>query len=483
MASIDVRNVLEKQFSGTFEDEGVLEYLVSVVEGMTLEEKRSSTVLFEVISPFLIDAGISADETAAEATCKSISVCFGGSGYKSSISGSIVSDVEDAPQLLSAPIKIIDQSGLKPVKQTYGGAVFADATCDIAMTGQSLASNAVLESSAIPTTQKQLRKQRKENEALNKILRAEAQQRAEAAAEMMAARMAAIRASRASGRQAFTGVSLERLCLPHPSGTGELLSDATLTLAPGRRYGLIGRNGAGKTTLMRCLANYKVDGLSHLRILLVDQHVEGDDDNAMQWLLRADVERTALLEDESRLTMYLHYDPSSTECGSVPPLPDDLKGVNIELALTECYERMEAIGVSTAEMRAQKILIGLGFDQSMMLRPTTGLSGGWAMRAALAAALFVKPNLLLLDEPTYVLSNSIPPYPHTFTYYHPSILLVFFLIFPSNPIPPIPHTSIATISTCMHSYGWKITSRQTSAGWLLSYPTTRSSSMQYVPTS
>tara|TARA_B110000090_G_C12963216_1_gene285888 strand:+ start:86 stop:304 length:219 start_codon:yes stop_codon:yes gene_type:complete len=61
---------------------------------------------------------------------------------------------------------------------------------------------------------------------------------------------------------------------------------------------------------------------------------------------------------------------------------------------------MEVTGVRTASQRAEKILTGLGFDKDMMTRPTAGLSGGWAMRAALAAALFVSPNLLLLDEPT-----------------------------------------------------------------------------------
>jgi len=70
----------------------------------------------------------------------------------------------------------------------------------------------------------------------------------------------------------------------------------------------------------------------------------------------------------------------------------------LEIALTECYERLEAIGASTAEARARKILGGLGFTLSSMDRPTGLLSGGWAMRAALGAALFVNPNLLLLDE-------------------------------------------------------------------------------------
>ncbi len=50
----------------------------------------------------------------------------------------------------------------------------------------------------------------------------------------------------------------------------------------GQRYGLIGRNGAGKTTLMRALAGYALPGLDHLKILLVDQHVEGDEETPLQ---------------------------------------------------------------------------------------------------------------------------------------------------------------------------------------------------------
>ena len=72
--------------------------------------------------------------------------------------------------------------------------------------------------------------------------------------------------------------------------------------------------------------------------------------------------------------------------------------MNLELALQQCYEQQEAIGVSTAESRARKILQHLGFDLALQDRPTDLLSGGWAMRAALGAAIFVNPNLLLLDE-------------------------------------------------------------------------------------
>ncbi len=54
-------------------------------------------------------------------------------------------------------------------------------------------------------------------------------------------------------------------------------------------------------------------------------------------VLNADIERTALLKDEAILSAHLYG--TSTE-----PLPDELKGVNLEVALQECYERMDLIG-------------------------------------------------------------------------------------------------------------------------------------------
>lgn len=61
---------------------------------------------------------------------------------------------------------------------------------------------------------------------------------------------------------------------------------------------------------------------------------------------------------------------------------------------------MDIIGVATADVRARKVLAGLGFALDQITVPTNRLSGGWAVRAAVAAAVYSKPDLLLLDEPT-----------------------------------------------------------------------------------
>ena len=68
--------------------------------------------------------------------------------------------------------------------------------------------------------------------------------------------------------------------------------------------------------------------------------------------------------------------------------------------LQDLYERIDDMDPNMFEVRAGKLLRGLGFDAGLLAKKTKAMSGGWRMRVALAEALFVRPTVLLLDEPT-----------------------------------------------------------------------------------
>lgn len=62
-------------------------------------------------------------------------------------------------------------------------------------------------------------------------------------------------------------------------------------MAFGRRYGFVGRNGLGKTTLLRAISKRELFIPSHVTVLHVEQEVVGDDTNAVDSVLEADVVR------------------------------------------------------------------------------------------------------------------------------------------------------------------------------------------------
>ena len=180
-----------------------------------------------------------------------------------------------------------------------------------------------------------------------------------------------------------------------------LLDHASLSLPTGAKAGLVGRNGTGKTTLFRAItgdlsAETGSIGLpKNTRIGQVAQEAPGTDEPLIDIVLKADVERAALLEEEKTAT-----DPHR---------------------IAEIHTRLADIDAHSAESRAATILAGLGFDADAQKRPAASFSGGWRMRVALAAVLFAEPDLLLLDEPTNYLDlegtlwleNYVARYPHT----------------------------------------------------------------------
>jgi len=133
-----------------------------------------------------------------------------------------------------------------------------------------------------------------------------------------------------------------------------LYDGADLQLNAGDRYALVGPNGAGKTTLFK--------------MLLGDEEAEG---GSIEWKRGA---KAGYLPQEN------------------PPIGPQTV---LETALAH---RADPDGRETA--KAKKILMGLGFKVTDFDRHLSELSGGWAMRSALARLLVEEPQLLLLDEPT-----------------------------------------------------------------------------------
>ena len=164
-------------------------------------------------------------------------------------------------------------------------------------------------------------------------------------------------------------------------GLRTLFEDASVLIQDGQKVGLVGPNGCGKSTLFKLITGAfspdggKIEITRGTQIATVAQEIADPSQPLLPYVLAADKELSALEKESQRA---------------------DISGER----LAEVFDRMEFLGAHSATARASAILSGLGFENKDFHRPLKEFSGGWQVRACLAAALYAPSNCLLLDEPT-----------------------------------------------------------------------------------
>src|SRR5215831_18490071 len=174
-----------------------------------------------------------------------------------------------------------------------------------------------------------------------------------------------------------------------------LFIEASAALQKGEKVGLVGPNGAGKTTLFRMITG--------------EEHPDEG---------QVTVERGVTIgyfsQDVGEMAGRSPVSEVMVGAGPVSAVATELKELEAAMAdpdrsddmesIVERYGevqgRFEELDGYALESRAREVLAGLGFSQEMMDGDVGALSGGWKMRVALGRILLMRPDAMLLDEPS-----------------------------------------------------------------------------------
>ncbi|MWP61014.1 ABC transporter ATP-binding protein [Gilliamella sp. Pas-s25] len=166
-------------------------------------------------------------------------------------------------------------------------------------------------------------------------------------------------------------------------GVNLLLDNASATINPQQKVGLVGKNGCGKSTLFSLIkGEIQADAgtlniPSQWQLAWVNQETPALDIPAIEYAIDGDREYRQL---EKQLNF----------------ANEQNNGQQIAII----HEKLDTIDAWTIRARAATLLHGLGFSNEQLMLPVKSYSGGWRMRLNLAQALMCRSDLLLLDEPT-----------------------------------------------------------------------------------
>ena len=174
-----------------------------------------------------------------------------------------------------------------------------------------------------------------------------------------------------------------------------LFIEASMGVLKGEKVGLVGPNGAGKTTLFRMITGQEApdDGL-----VVIDPGMTIGYFSQDVGEMSGQTAVAAVMDGVGPVSA-LAAEMASLEADMVDPdKADQLDAVMDRYG--EVQERFQALDGYAIEARAREVLAGLSFSQERMDGDVGLLSGGWKMRVALARILLMRPDAMLLDEPS-----------------------------------------------------------------------------------
>ncbi|MTW17256.1 ATP-binding cassette domain-containing protein [Rhodoplanes serenus] len=174
-----------------------------------------------------------------------------------------------------------------------------------------------------------------------------------------------------------------------------LFIEASAALQRGEKVGLVGPNGAGKSTLFRMITGEEPPDEGQI---VVDRGVTigyfSQDVGEMAG-------RSAVAEvmDGAGPVSEVAAELRALEAAMADPdRADEMDDIIVRYG--EVQHRFEELDGYALDGRAREVLAGLGFSDAMMDGDVGKLSGGWKMRVALARILLMRPDAMLLDEPS-----------------------------------------------------------------------------------
>lgn len=172
-------------------------------------------------------------------------------------------------------------------------------------------------------------------------------------------------------------------------GGRKLFEDVNLKFTPGNCYGIIGANGAGKSTFLKILSGEVEANTGEVSIapgvrmsVLKQDHYQFDENRVLETVIMGNPRLYEIMREKDEL--YAKPDFSDED--------------GIRTAELEC-EFAELDGWE-AEADASSLLQGLGIAVELHDLKLSELQGSEKVKVLLAQALFGRPGILILDEPT-----------------------------------------------------------------------------------